>query len=156
VALRRIVYADAWHAYFAAASGSHQPARSEMAVVAASLLRKRRLDVLAAFEERQRDPQRPLDALAFAGLVELNGDSSGACSGFSRAFEMLQSSPEANADDAMPKIYRSASALWAQSHHVRAVGAYLVDAAQHRSVLGEVRRVLTVTPEAGNAVVLTA
>jgi hypothetical protein len=155
VALRRIVYGDLWRAYFASASPGHRPTRVEMAVIGAAALRSRRLDVLAAFEDRQRDPQRPLDPLAFAGLVELNGDSASACSGFSRALTVLQSSG-ANADDTMPLIFRSASGLWAQSHHVRAIGAYLLEAARRQSLLGEIRRVLTVTPKQGKAIVLTA
>ena len=46
--------------------------------------------------------------------------------------------------------------LWQQSHHVRAIGAYLLGAAERAGVLAEVTRTMTVDVEDMDSVVITA
>jgi hypothetical protein len=46
--------------------------------------------------------------------------------------------------------------LWQQSHHVRAIGAYLLDAAEHVGVLADVTRTMTVEVDDKDSVVIAA
>ena len=90
----------------------------------------------------------------FAGLAELNGDTPARAKGFRQALETLRSAID-NAAPSQPtlgSVFHDLSAFWEQSHHVRAAGAYLLEAARTARVLDEVNRTLTFTVDGKTSV----
>jgi hypothetical protein len=147
-ARRRELYEPLWALYLS------EPQRSagELSRAADRHFDKRRLPELARLE-RAFHGSRPF---TFAGLVELNGDTHAACKAFTRGIAMLQ---KAIADRAPNKktideAFESMNDLWTQSHHVRAIGAYLLQSAAAAGVLGRVNR--TMTAKSGDDVVVLA
>jgi hypothetical protein len=97
--------------------------------------------------------------VTFTGLIVDNPDTGDACDRFTRGMGSLQQSIEAaEFDDGkrIPKVFDDISALWAQSHHVRALGAYLLDAADRKGVLGDVKRTLTMMPKGLDVIVVAS
>ena len=148
-ARRRELYAPLWALYLREPHSS--PA--DLSRAAATHFETRQLRDLA-FIERRFDTARPF---TFAGLVELNGDTHAACRAFTRGFSIIQSAIAAGAPNnkTIDKAFGAMDDLWTQSHHVRAVGAYLIDAASDAGVLRMINRTMTVT-SGRNTVVLTA
>jgi len=91
----------------------------------------------------------------FAGLAELNGDTPARAKGFCQALETLRSAIDtaAPSQPTLGAVFHDLSAFWEQSHHVRAAGAYLLEAARAGRVLDDVDRTLTVSVD-GTALVL--
>jgi hypothetical protein len=148
-ARRRALYEPLWALYLS------EPRRSasELSRAADRHFEKRQLPELA-LRERAFATSRPF---TFAGLVELNGDTHGACTAFTRGVGMLQ---KAIADRApnrktIDKAFESMNDLWTQSHHVRAIGAYLLESADAAGVLNTVNRTMTVK-SGDDVVVLSA
>jgi hypothetical protein len=99
------------------------------------------------------------DPFSFAGLTHLNGDTRGACDAFTRGARMLHTAMASGARNlkTIDKAVGEMDDLWRQSHHVRAIGAYLLDAAERAGVLGHVTRTMTIEAKAlTNAIVVTA
>ena len=84
--------------------------------------------------------------MSFAGLTQINGDTHGACEAFTRGARILQTALTSGARNqkTIDKAFGEMDDLWTQSHHVRAIGAYLVDAAERAGVLSAVTRTMTV------------
>jgi hypothetical protein len=82
----------------------------------------------------------------FAGLAEMNGGTPAAFQTFTRGMRSLdQAVKNGEFDDGrLPKVFDDLQAFCAQSHHVRALGAYLLEAAARRGRLGGVKRALSV------------
>ena len=148
-ARRRDLYAPLWALYLREPHSS--PA--DLSRAAGTHFETRQLRDLA-FIERRFETSRPF---TFAGLVELNGDTHGACAAFTRGVAILQSAIAGGAPNnrIINKAFEAMNDLWTQSHHVRTVGAYLVDAASTAGVLRMVNRTMTVT-SGSDTVVLTA
>ncbi len=90
----------------------------------------------------------------FAGLAELNGDTPERAKGFRQALDTLRSAID-NAAPSQPtlgSIFHDLSAFWEQSHHVRAAGAYLLEAARTARVLDDLNRTLTFTVDGTTSV----
>jgi hypothetical protein len=147
VATRRNLYAPLWQMYLdapdmspslLAASANHALAGGDFADL--------------GHLELEFQTVRPF---TFAGLAELNGDTPARAKGFCQALETLRSAID-NAAPSQPTlgtIFHDLSAFWEQSHHVRAAGAYLLEAARTARVLDDVDRTLTVSVD-GTALVL--
>jgi hypothetical protein len=90
----------------------------------------------------------------FAGLAELNGDTPARAKGFRQALEILRTAID-NAAPSQPtlgSVFHDLSAFWEQSHHVRAAGAYLLEAARTARVLDQVSRTMTFTVDGATLV----
>jgi len=83
----------------------------------------------------------------FAGLAQLNSDTPARAAGFRLALERLRAGIESGARSqaTLKPVFHDLSAFWEQSHHVRAAGAYLVEAARSAAVLDDVERTATFT-----------
>jgi hypothetical protein len=99
------------------------------------------------------------DPFSFAGLTRINGDTRRVCDAFTRGVGILTTAIETGARNrkTIDKAVQEMNDLWTQSHHVRAMGVYLVDAAERVGQLREVTRTLTVQPGPGSeTIVVTA
>jgi hypothetical protein len=147
---RRRLYAPLWTLYL------EKPDRSQA-------------DFAAAAEQHVQAEGRPELRLAertpsgtnpfsFAGLTQINGDTRGACQAFTRGCNILHTAilSRARNEKTIDKAVSAMNDLWAQSHHVRAIGVYLLDAAERAGSLGDVTRTLTVDADALDTVVVTA
>lgn len=149
---RRSLYAPLW----ATALGERRLSMGELAGLAADRVRAEGHPELVVRETRFLDMPDPF---SFAGLVRLNGDTRGACLAFARGARILQSAIDSGARNqkTIDKAVREMNDLWAQSHHVRAVGVHLLDLAGRVGQLGEVTRTMSVQSKAlGDDLVVTA
>jgi hypothetical protein len=99
------------------------------------------------------------DPFSFAGLTRINGNTRGACDAFTRGTRILNTAIENGARNqkTIDKAVSEMNDLWTQSHHVRAMGVYLLDAAQRVGQLRDVTRTLTMQQGTeSDAVVVTA
>jgi hypothetical protein len=85
----------------------------------------------------------------FTGLVELNRNTAASCSSFLQGLSSLRTAlangtPEF---DTIPKAFNQMDDLWAQWHHVAAVGAFLSEVAASRDILSDIERSFTVSFE---------
>jgi hypothetical protein len=106
----------------------------------------------------ERTPSGP-NPFSFAGLTHINGDTRGACAAFTRGCNILHTAIGSGARNqkTIDKAFSEMDDLWQQSHHVRAIGAYLLEAAERVGVLGDVTRTMTVEAEGvTDTVVVTA
>jgi hypothetical protein len=105
----------------------------------------------------ERTPVGP-NAFSFAGLTHINGDTLGACAAFTRGSNILNTAINSGARNqkTIDKAVGEMDDLWQQSHHVRAIGAYLLDAAERAGVLADVTRTMTVDVDDMDSVVITA
>ena len=105
----------------------------------------------------ERTPFGP-NPFSFAGLTHINGNTAGACAAFTRGCNILDSAITSGARNqkTIDKAVREMDDLWSQTHHVRAIGAYLLDAAERAGVLADVTRTMTVDVDDMDSVVLTA
>jgi hypothetical protein len=99
------------------------------------------------------------DPFSFAGLTAINGNTRGACDAFTRGAQILQSAITNGARNqkTIDKVFGEMDDLWLQSHHVRAIGAYLLDAAERAVQLANVTRTMTLSADGlGETLVVTA
>jgi hypothetical protein len=99
------------------------------------------------------------DPFSFAGLTAINGNTRAACDAFTRGTRILQSAIASGARNqkTIDKAFAEMDDLWKQSHHVRAIGAYLLDAAEHIGQLTNVTRTMAVTSKGlSDTLVVTA
>ena len=150
-ARRRYVYAPLWASYLA----HPEQSLASLARAAFEHVKKEGHPELAPREISA--PQGP-DPLSFAGLTRVNGNTRAACDAFTRGMRILHSSIAAGARNqkTIDKAVGEMDDLWAQSHHVRAIGAYLLEAADRAGVVGDVTRTMTVEADGmSNALVVT-
>jgi hypothetical protein len=105
----------------------------------------------------ERTPFGP-NPFSFAGLTHINGNTLGACAAFTRGCSILNTAINSGARNqkTIDKAVGEMDDLWQQSHHVRAIGAYLLDAAERAGVLADVTRTMTVEMDDADSVVITA
>ena len=139
VSRRRQVYAPLWALYL------HDPERplASLAQAASDHVKKEGHGEMAA---REVMTLHGPDPFSFAGLTHINGDTRAACDAFSRGARILDTAIASGARNqkTIDKAVGEMDDLWTQSHHVRAIGAYLLDAADRAGVLGHVTRTMTV------------
>jgi hypothetical protein len=146
---RRELYSPLWALYL------REPHMSpgDLSRAGAAHFEKQQLRELA-FAERRFDAVRPFTV---AGLVELNDDTHGACTAFTRGAAMLQSAITSGAPNqkTIDKVFETMNDLWTHSHHVRTIGAYLLESATAAGVLNIINRTMTVR-SGDDVVVLSA
>lgn len=88
----------------------------------------------------------------FVGLAEMNSGTPAAFQTFTRGMRSLDQAVKNGEFDKsrLPAVFDDLQAFFGQSHHIRALGAYLLDAAARRDVLGGVQRSLSITPVGGS------
>ena len=136
---RRQVYAPLWRAYLA------NPARSQASLATAAFEHVKQAGHPEMGAREVTGAHGP-DPFSFAGLARLNGNTRGACDAFTRGMRVLQTAIASGARNqkTIDKALGELDDLWAQSHHVRTIGAYLTDAADRSGVLDDVTRAMTI------------
>jgi hypothetical protein len=151
---RRDAYEGLWSFYLDPRNARLSGA--ELARFAARTLAKHEeLEPLGLLEEKADGP----GPFTFAGLTQLNARTRGQFAAFTRGLRSLKESIDNGASDdgvRIPKAFADLEGFWAQSHHVRAVGAYLLDAAEREGVLADTRRSLTVSAGGTDVIVLAS
>jgi hypothetical protein len=145
------LYEPVWVFYLDAAD---QPAPRDVAMFAASRLRG--LDPGAANLEQQFVTGGGADRLLTAGgTCELDTSTRANIDDFIRGARSLAGAFQRNDPDleVMTSAYKQMRKLWTQSHHIRALGARLVEAATEASVLKGVERTLTLIADDGSITV---
>jgi hypothetical protein len=105
----------------------------------------------------ERTPFGP-NPFSFAGLTQINGNTRDACAAFTRGCSILNTAINSGARNqkTIDKAIGEMDDLWAQSHHVRAIGAYLLAAAERAGVLSDVTRTMATDIGGTDSVVITA
>ena len=150
-AARRASYGPLWTLYLSDPDHVHRKGR-DFARAAREHLEKQGLGDLARME-RLYDvtPSRPHDGRLFCGLIDLNPHTLGQCQDFVDAARRLHADTVSGAPDhgVIPAVFDGMENFWAQGHHVRAVGAYLLEIAQQAGVVSHVTRSLAISVEEG-------
>ena len=149
-ARRRQLYTPLWATYLA--NPDHSV--SQFAAVAEQHVKDAGRTELILTE---RTPFVP-NPFSFAGLTNINGNTLGACAAFTRGCSILNTAINSGARNqkTIDKAVGEMDDLWQQSHHVRAIGAYLLEAAERAGVLADVTRTMTVDVKDMDSVVITA
>ena len=149
-ARRRQLYAPLWTMYLA--HPNH--AQGQFAAAAERHVKKAGRTELILTE---RTPEGP-NPFSFAGLTHINGNTLGACAAFTRGCTILNTAINSGARNrkTIDKAVGEMDDLWQQSHHVRAIGVYLLDAVERAGVLPDVTRTMTVEVDDTDSVVITA
>jgi hypothetical protein len=136
---RRLVYGPLW----ATALQHPELRKEELAKLAAERLKATGHTEMVTRETALLNSSDPF---SFAGLTRINGDTRAVCQAFSRGAAILQSAIDSGARNrqTIDKAFEQLNDLWAQSHHVRAVGVHLLDHADSVGQLSEVTRTLIV------------
>jgi len=105
----------------------------------------------------ERTPFGP-NPFSFAGLTQINGNTLEACAAFTRGCSILNTAINSGARNqkTIDKVVGEMDDLWQQSHHVRAIGAYLLGAAERAGVLADVTRTMTADVDKMDSVMITA
>jgi hypothetical protein len=149
-ARRRQLYAPLWTSYLA------HPNRTQKEFAAAAerhVAEAGRTELILV----ERTPSGP-NPFSFAGLTHINGNTFAACAAFTRGCSILNAAISSGARNqkTIDKVVGEMDDLWQQSHHVRAIGAYLLDAAERAGVLADVTRTMTVAVDDTDSVVIAA
>jgi len=149
-ARRRQLYTPLWAMYLA----NPEHSQGQFAAVAEQHVKEAGRTELILTE---RTPAGP-NPFSFAGLTHINGNTLGACASFTRGCNILNAAINSGARNqkTIDRAVGEMDDLWQQSHHVRAIGAYLLDAAERAGVLADVTRTMTVDVENMDSVVITA
>lgn len=150
--IRRHAYAPLWSLYL---KDPHRPLQFYARAAADHLESTGHRDMVV----RETVLASATDPFSFAGLTAINGDTSRACEAFTRAVQVLRTAIGSGARNqkTIDKVCAEMDDLWQQSHHVRAVGAYLLDACDRHGVLAKVTRTMTVAGDGlAGTVVVTA
>ena len=149
-ARRRQLYTPLWAMYLA----NPEHSQGQFAAAAEQHVKEAGRTELVLTE---RTPVGP-NPFSFAGLTHINGNTLGACTSFTRGCNILNGAINSGARNqkTIDRAVGEMDDLWQQSHHVRAIGAYLLDAAERAGVLADVTRTMTVDVENMDSVVITA
>jgi hypothetical protein len=151
-ARRQEVYAPLWASYL------QNPRQSQASFAQAAFAR---LNATGHSEGAGREvflTSGP-DPFSFGGLTQLNGDTRGACEAFIRGAQILNTAIVSGARNqkTIDKAVKAMDDLWTQSHHVRAIGAYLLECADRARALGDVTRTMTIeSPQLAESLIVTA
>ena len=150
-ARRREIYTPLWAAHL------REPSQSvtSLGTKAAERLKAEGHDELILLETAFLSHPDPF---SFAGLTQINGNTRRVCDAFTRGMRILNTAIDTGARNlkTIDKAVKEMNDLWTQSHHVRAMGVYLVDAAQQIGQLRDVTRTLIVQGAGSEAIVVTA
>jgi len=146
---RRKLYAPLWSLYL------DEPNHTQAEFAAAAeqhVLNEGRQEL--RLTERTPSGSNPF---SFAGLTRLNGDTRAACQAFTRGCSILQTSILSGARNqkTVDKAFGEMDDLWQQSHHVRAIGDYLLEAAERAGILAQVTRTIVVESDGIDSIVIT-
>ena len=99
---------------------------------------------------------RPHDGNLFCGLIDLNPRTLQQCHDFLNAVRHLHNDTVSAAPErgVVARAFEGMEEFWAQSHHVRSLGRFLLDLAASSAVLTHVTRAFSVTVEGDNAEVV--
>jgi hypothetical protein len=149
-ARRRQLYAPLWKLYLQHPDHT----QAELASAAEQQVKNEGRTELILTERTPFGPQ----PFSFAGLTQINGNTRGACQAFTLGCSILQTALVSGArnQNTIDKAVGKMDDLWQQSHHVRAIGAYLLDAAQTAGVLSDVTRTMTIEADGSDTFVITA
>ena len=146
VMLRRRLYAPLWEAYLSNAGNENRSGR-DFAEMARRHLTAQGFENLANMERLYASTTLPHDGNVFCGLIDLNPGTLQNCRDFFAGVRRLNLDFLAGApdNDTFAHVFGEMQNLWRQSHHVRAVGAYLLDIARATSALKHVGRAMSIT-----------
>ena len=148
--LRRKLYGPLWEAYVSNADNEARRGR-DFAQMARKHLTSQGFENLGNLERLYAGSMLPDDGNVFCGLIDLNPNTLQNCRDFFNGVKRLNLDVLSGAPDnrVIEHVFEEMENLWRQSHHVRAVGAYLLDIARTTGVLKHVSRSLAVTIGAG-------
>ncbi len=150
--LRRKLYAPLWEAYLSSPDNEQRRGR-DFAQMARKHLAAQGFERLGQMEQLYAGTTLPHDGNVFCGLIDLNSHAFQNSRDFFNGVKRLHLDALSAAPDngAIARVFEEMENLWRQSHHVRAVGAYLLDIARSTAVLKHVSRSLAITVGAGTA-----
>jgi hypothetical protein len=148
--LRRKLYGPLWEAYLANPDNELRTGR-DFAQFARRQLAAQGFQNLGNMEQLYATTTLPHDGNVFCGLIDLNPHTFQNCRDFFNAVKRLHLDVLSGAPDngVIVRVFEEMENFWRQSHHVRAVGAYLLDIARATAVLKHVSRSLAITIGAG-------
>ena len=148
--VRRQLYAPLWAAYL----GNPLVSQKIYADMAMDHLQKAGHTETAV---RERLGASGTDPFSFGGLIHINDRTRQDCEAFTRGAAILNSAITSGARNqkTIDKAVAEMDDFWAQSHHVRAIGWYLLDAIERKGFLDNVTRTMTVESKGLPDVVVT-
>jgi hypothetical protein len=152
VTLRRKLYGPLWEFYLSKPEHEHRVGR-DFAIAARKHLADQGFEDLASMEQLYAGSSRPHDGNVFCGLIDLNPSTFQNCRDFFNGVRRLDAGVLSAEPDngVMARIFEEMENLWRQSHHVRGVGAYLLEIARITGVLKHVTQSMSVTVGVGTA-----
>jgi hypothetical protein len=153
VALRRRLYGPLWERYLSDPDNVHRDGRQFVGMARQHLIREGFRN-LANMEQLYLETRlRPHDGNVFAGTIDLNPHTFQNCGDFFNGVKALDVGVLSGQPDTgvIKDVFGKMQSLWRQSHHVLAVGAYLIDVARSAAVLAETVRSMSITIGAGGA-----
>jgi hypothetical protein len=141
---RLAIYRRVWEFYL-----THPEAGSDERRVNAAAILQREGQAALADVERSAPAPHPLLDFTMSGRVLSDGDPLDRWRSFRNGAALLQQALVSGgpAETALDRGRRSMQACWTQVHHVRAIGAFLIDRARSAGVLSKIGRSFTVTPQ---------
>jgi hypothetical protein len=141
---RLAIYRRVWEFYL-----THPDAGSEERQANAAAILKAEGQAVLADVERNAPRAHPLLDFTMSGRVLLDGDPLDRWRTFRNGATVLQQAIVSGgpAETPLDRARRSMQSCWAQVHHLRAIGALLVDRARIAGVLPKIGRSFTITPQ---------
>jgi hypothetical protein len=149
---RRVIYGPLWTHYLSDPDHARRSGR-DFAPAARTHLEQHGFGELAAMERLYEiSLNRSHDLNLFCGLIDLNPRTLQQCHDFLNAVRRLHNdtvsaSPERGA---MARAFEGMEEFWAQGHHVRSLGRFLLDLAARTAVLEHVTRAISITVGEGD------
>ena len=141
---RLAIYRRVWEFYL-----THPDAGSQERSVNAAVILKGEGQAALAEVERNAPAPHPLLDFTMSGRVLSDGDPLDRWRTFRNGAALLQQAlvSGAPAETALDRGRRNLQVCWGQVHHLRAIGAFLIDRARAAGVLTKIGRSFTVTPQ---------
>lgn len=141
---RLAIYRRVWDFYL-----THPNAGSEERRVNAAAILKAEGQAALADVEKNAPAPHPLLDFTMSGRVMSDGDPLDRWRTFRNGASLLHQTLVSGgpAETALDRARRSMQSCWGQVHHLRAIGAFLIDRARTAGVLMKVGRSFTVTPQ---------
>jgi hypothetical protein len=141
---RLAIYRRGWDFYL-----THPDAGNEERQVNAALILKAEGQAVLADVERNAPNAHPLLDFTMSGRVRLDGDPLDRWRTFRNGAALLHQAIVSGGPAATPldRARRNMQSCWGQVHHLRAIGALLIDRSRSAGVLTKVGRSFTVSPQ---------
>ncbi|MEE8522328.1 MAG: hypothetical protein V3T72_00220, partial [Thermoanaerobaculia bacterium] len=153
-AVRRQAYGDLWRRFLVdARAPGFRLVESDWAARSASHLRARGFASQAA-REKDRDGRWRDRPWTFGGLLHLNGSPLGPAQQFQQGLELLgavRAKTSGEPHTAIRTMFKRLQSFWRQTHHVRAVGALLLEQARAAGAMGKIQPTLSAARHDGDA-----